>query len=178
MEYKTIKSLNNTYLAGFDGSIKRITDVVDFGNNKRKIGGTCLKPKTKKNGYLEVNPYINKVGKSRYVHRLVAEAWLGVIVDKMTINHKDGNKQNNTVSNLEIVSMSDNLKHSYRLGLREPLCIRGSDSVLSKLTESLVIKMRKEHSIHRSIKQICLDYPEYSQGCLAKAIYKQTWSHV
>ncbi len=55
-------------------------------------------------------------GKNYYIHRLVVESFIGEIGD-MCVNHKDGNKHNNELSNLEIVTRSQNLLHStYVLG--------------------------------------------------------------
>lgn len=70
-------------------------------------------------GYKKVN--ISKIGKKSgkqmYVHRLVAELFLGGIPDGMQVNHKDGNKENNHVSNLEVVSAKENIKHMHDSGL-------------------------------------------------------------
>ena len=52
------------------------------------------------------------------VHRLVAYAFLGKPEnEKMTVNHKDGNRENNNVENLEWVSLGDNIRHAFRNGL-------------------------------------------------------------
>lgn len=55
--------------------------------------------------------------KNFLVHRLVAEAFYGPIVEGKVVNHKDGLKTNNRVSNIEVVSPSENTKHAYRSGL-------------------------------------------------------------
>jgi hypothetical protein len=57
---------------------------------------------------------LRKGGRSfrRYRHRLVVETYLGVIDDTNQVNHIDGNKHNNHVSNLEICSASENMKHA------------------------------------------------------------------
>lgn len=52
-----------------------------------------------------------------YKHRLVAEMFLGGIPKGMQVNHKDGNKENNHVSNLEVVSAKENIKHMHDSGL-------------------------------------------------------------
>lgn len=50
--------------------------------------------------------------KSKQVHRLVAEAFLGC-TDELEVNHKDGNPLNNHIDNLECVSRSENIKHAF-----------------------------------------------------------------
>ena len=52
-----------------------------------------------------------------YVHRIVAGAFIPNILDKPFINHKDGNKLNNDMSNLEWVTASENTMHAYESGL-------------------------------------------------------------
>lgn len=69
---------------------------------------------SKQAGYLV---YGSKLG---FVHRLVATHFIGNIPKGMTVNHKDGNKLNNHVDNLEIVSRSENQKHAYQHGLQLP----------------------------------------------------------
>ena len=87
----------------------------------RKIG-RCKKPKfmtpkPNQKGYLRVCFSIG--GKKRYyrVHRLVAQAFIPNPDNKPQINHKDGNKLNNNVSNLEWVTNQENCEHAQRNGL-------------------------------------------------------------
>lgn len=68
-----------------------------------------------KNEYLVVNLYKNNKGKNMFVHRLVAEAFLDNFNKELEVNHKDGNKQNNCIENLEMLTRSENQKHAYEV---------------------------------------------------------------
>lgn len=77
---------------------------------------------TKPDGYRYA--WIKGIG-WRYVHRLVYETFIGSIPDNYEINHKDGNKLNNSVDNLELLTHKDNIIHSYKVLKRTIL--RGED---------------------------------------------------
>lgn len=82
--------------------------------------GRQLNPSIHKNGYYFVQP--RKMGKTCYmsVHRAVALTFLDKPSGKDFVNHKDGDKSNNDLSNLEWVTRSENMKHSYHeLGNRD-----------------------------------------------------------
>jgi hypothetical protein len=72
--------------------------------------------KTGHKGYVKVR--INR--KDQFVHRLVAIAYLENLENKETVNHIDGNKENNHVNNLEWCTRSENLQHAYDTGLHKP----------------------------------------------------------
>lgn len=75
--------------------------------------GKLLKPNRHGNGYL----FVNLAGKQVSVHRLVATAFIPNPMGKEQVNHKDGNKANNTVDNLEWCTASENTRHAVQNGL-------------------------------------------------------------
>lgn len=95
-----------------------------------------LKLTQHKHGYLHCG--LSKNGYQQYhlVHRLVAAAFLSPTPNSTEVNHKDGDKKNNRLDNLEWVTGSENQKHSYKLGLRKPM--RGSLHKRAILTEEQV----------------------------------------
>lgn len=104
-------------------------DVVGYeGIYKVSSNGEIYSTISKKNlcetksstGYFHVQLYLNHKAKTINVHTIVADAFLPEKEGCPEINHKDGNKANNSVGNLERVSKSENAKHAIRTGLRKP----------------------------------------------------------
>lgn len=74
---------------------------------------------SQKNGYFMVSLFFEGKHKRLYLHRLVAETFIPNPEGKAEVNHKDGNKLNNNLENLEWVTRGENLQHAYDTGLRE-----------------------------------------------------------
>ena len=75
-------------------------------------GKRILKPAITKNGYLNVVFCINQKKEHKFIHRLVAETFIPNINNYSTVNHKDENKLNNCVENLEWLSVEGNNRYS------------------------------------------------------------------
>lgn len=88
-------------------------EVSNLGNIRNRKTGTIRKL-TNRNGYRKIR--INN--KDINVHKMVGETFFEGDHTGLEINHKDGNKANNTVNNLEWVTASENVKHAYRTGLK------------------------------------------------------------
>lgn len=73
------------------------------------------------------------------LHRLVYSSFVGDIPEGMQINHIDGNKANNHISNLEVCTPSENVRHAYELGLASGHC--GEANGNAKVTEEDVRQM-------------------------------------
>ena len=78
-----------------------------------------LKPRNSGYGAYLTVALINDNGerKTKFIHRLVAETYIPKKDNKLIVNHIDGNKYNNHVSNLEWVTVSENIQHAYDTGL-------------------------------------------------------------
>lgn len=74
----------------------------------------------KKTGYIQVSLSLKGKAKEHSVHQLVAKAFIDNPNNYTEVNHKDGKKRNNKKVNLEWCSRSENLKHAYATGLRNP----------------------------------------------------------
>lgn len=90
----------------------------EYGTVYNLKKGTILVPRKTKRGYLRINLRINKKPISFFVHRLVALTYIPNPENKPQVNHIDGVKTNNSVSNLEWVTNQENLEHAVRTGLR------------------------------------------------------------
>lgn len=73
-----------------------------------------------KGGYINVHIYVNGKEIKRGVHCMVAETYIPNPENKATVNHKDGNKENNWDWNLEWATQSENNIHAVNNGLRKP----------------------------------------------------------
>ena len=91
-------------------------EVSNLGNIRNTKSGQVLNPGVSGNGYKQVSLKMKDTGKfcKRYVHRLVAQYWLPNPENKREVNHKNLDKTDNRVENLEWVTSSDNQKHKYQ----------------------------------------------------------------
>ena len=106
MEYKNITVNGESLGVSQCGSLLRNSN----GGRWRKAGEYVSSGKQRKDGYWVVNVK----GAPKYIHRLVAEAWVGVIPDGMQVHHVDGDRSNNTASNLRIMSAEDHQAETSR----------------------------------------------------------------
>ena len=89
----------------------------EFGEVKNIKRGNKLKPRVDTRGYLSIQFKVNNTTLNRTIHRLVGITFLENIHNLPELNHIDGNKLNNHVSNLEWVTKSQNMQHAHDSGL-------------------------------------------------------------
>lgn len=100
-------------IEGYEG-LYEISNYGQVRTRKNQI----LKANIINGGYEQVSLYSSSQKKSCLVHRLVAQAFIPNPKDKPQVNHIDGNKRNNAVTNLEWTSAKENMKHSVENNIR------------------------------------------------------------
>lgn len=99
-------------VAGYEGLYEVST------NGRVRRNGHIRKTRVDYRGYEAISLYKCSKGRNFKIHRLVASAFIENPENKRTVNHKDGNKLNNNVENLEWATHSENLIHASKIGLR------------------------------------------------------------
>lgn len=95
----------------------------NLGNVRRKTPGRKtwpgrpVKRHLMKIGYYMVGPTVNGKNVNTYVHVIIAELFLGPCPVGCEVNHIDGDKTNNVVTNLEYVTHQENMRHARRHGM-------------------------------------------------------------
>jgi len=146
----------------------------------KKTGKPRIQYKNK-NGYPMVNYRCNQTQTTYnyYVHRLVAEMFIGEIPSEMCVNHKDGNKTNNDVSNLEIVTYKENMRHAHDNGLKNGHF--GEKNGMGKLKDSETIELIKDILKGLTNDEVAKKYNLHSRYVSLirhKRRQKKAWEHV
>lgn len=93
-------------------------EISNYGQVRNNYTNKILK-QTLVSGYLRITLTTNNRKTTSKIHRLVATRFLVRSNETHIVNHKDGNKLNNHVENLEWISQSENVKHAFNLGLNK-----------------------------------------------------------
>lgn len=116
--------------------------------------------------------------KVRYVHRLVALAYIPNPLALPSINHIDGDKANNTVDNLEWVTPKQNTQHAIQTDLWKPPAVRyGEEAHSAKLTEANVLEMRRLRKAGVKVKELQNIFG-VANTTVYSALSGITWKHL
>jgi hypothetical protein len=142
--------------------------VVRNEDNNKTLKGTSL---SKNNRYVKIH-----LDKFYALHRLVALHFIPNPDNLPCINHKDGNRYNNTVSNLEWCTQQDNVKHAYKTKLKTN---EGEKNPTAKLTEEDVRKIWALKDSNLTARQI-RDRLKLNVSIDAIKLVRQgkNWSHI
>lgn len=162
--WKDIKNYEGIYQVSNYGNVRSFKKWCGNNHLKKWVNETSiLKATDNGNGYLIVR--LNKYGtrKNFYIHRLVATYFLDNPSNKNIVNHKDYNKYNNNVSNLEWVTQKENVNYSIK-NMKHRKLITHSN------TNEKYITFRASKNVYRVI----IDKKEYgSFKTIKEAIIKR-----
>jgi hypothetical protein len=134
--------------------------------------GKELKPISHHTGYQVYT--MRKDGKQKQVraHRFIWEALVGEIPDHLVINHKDGDKHNNHITNLELVTSSENTQH--RFDVLKQKAPKGEQTNKNKITADDVRFIRDSELSHKQLADKYGLHPNYIS--LVKS--RKRWRHI
>lgn len=168
--WKDIKGYEGLYQVSNTGKVRSL----NFNRTKRQ---KIIKPYKQKNGYMYV--CLSKDGKKtlKRIHRLIAETFL---IEKLDVNHKDGNKANNNVENLELCTRKENIKEAFKLKLSTSNLYnwrknkyRTAEIEQYDLNGNFI---RKWESISKINKELGFQYSGISKCCKGK--YKKAYGYI
>lgn len=148
-----------------------ITQDGNVWSSKRNI---WLKQYIQSKGYLWVALYCGLKRSNRTVHRLVAEAFIPNPDNKPEVNHKDGIKTNNNVSNLEWSTSSENKLHKHHVLMKQ----NGEQHPHHKLTESEVQYIRTSYIPKITTFQMLADELNVDRSVVHRIYHNKSWKHV
>lgn len=167
---------------GYEGlyQVSNMGRIMRVAGGQGAQAGRILKPILNRHtGYLHVGLYRDGKRTYLYVHRLVATAFLGVqLSPNHEINHKNGNRADNRVENLEWITRSENHKHAYRVLGREAAPSRGEAHGGSKLTRRDVRQIRKLYKTGDHTQADLAEMFGVAKPTIGHITRRETWKHV
>ena len=103
----------------YKGNVIPNYEVSTHGNIRRKETGKLLKERTNNARYIFISVMMDKKGYNISAHRAVAETFIKNPENLKQVNHKDRNRSNNYLENLEWISPRDNILYSFKMGRKQ-----------------------------------------------------------
>jgi hypothetical protein len=176
-EWNDIIGFDGFYQASNLGQIRSCNRTVTYvDGRKRFCGGQVLKPYLNPRGYLAVCLHKDQKNKVCTVHELVMLAFIGVRPKAFDINHIDGVKTNNYLSNLEYCSKSDNVRHSFAMGLQ--VNPRGEKHNRAKLSEYQILEIRRLYAAGEVNQVQIASIYDVTKNNINSIVNRKTWRHL
>ena len=152
--WKDVSGYEGLYQVSCSGLIRSIDKIINGCNYKpRRIIGKILTPYISLNGYLTITLSKNNVLKNHRLHRIIAKAFLSNPQNLPEINHKNENKRDNNITNLEWCTKLYNIRYGNGISKRSKL---NTNQVFSILKDGRTLKeIAKDYNVHfTTISQI------------------------
>lgn len=144
--WRPVVGFDGLYEVSGHGRVRRVGKAARTGRGRGGGArvGRVLKLQPVPGGYLKAQLWRNGVMTPRLAHVLVAAAFIGPCPDGQEVNHRDGVKSNNQADNLEYLTRPDNMRHAYRMGLRDATrYVTGESHPNAKLTAADAAAIRR-----------------------------------
>lgn len=166
---KDVKGFEGVYFVDDSGKV--------FSKRRQGNKGGEIAPVKSTGGYFRV--YLRNKGprKTVLLHRVVAEAFIPNPENKPCVNHKNGDKSDNSVENLEWVTYSENMKHAVKNGLNAIPGLCGEKHPNSKLSWKSVSDIRRCFSDGESPRTLAKKYGITREQVYNIVNFKQ-WTHI
>ena len=169
-EWRDVMGFESRYQVSDEGQVRRIAPGLNT------YVGKILKLRLLK-GYPSVVLHTDGRPVYRYIHALVAEAFLGLRPNGCEVNHKNGDKTDNRVDNLEWVTKSENALHALHvLGTKCVPPTRGEANGRAKLTELDVLEIRRLYEMGAGTQQQLAQQYEVHQETVGYVVRRKTWA--
>jgi hypothetical protein len=168
-EWRPVDGFELDYSVSNLGRVRRET------SGRATYAGRLLKVRPNPKGYLYVFPSAQGKRRVLYIHSLVAKAFIGPRPEGYEVNHRDGDKTNNTRANLEYVTGTDNIRHGFAEGLI--VSPKGTAHGMAILTVDEVKAIREMARQGRSQRSIAIAFG-VAQGTVSAVILRKHWAHI
>jgi len=178
IKYNTNSVLENQTYSFANEIWKKIQEYpkYEISNLGRIRKNNYIKKRILDSGYYRVHLSKNNKQKTLYVHVLLATTFIKEIPKNYIVNHKDGNKLNNNLSNLEIITKKENVKHAYKNGLIHTR--KGENHQNSKLKKDDIIEILRLRNIEKLTQQKIADKFNISREHARAIINNKKWKHI
>lgn len=161
------------YEVSDEGEVRSVDRTVARNGKPAQIRGKLLKPRKHSQGYRSVSMTGQK---QATIHSLVMEAFVGPRPLGTDINHKNGDKADNRLENLEYCSRSQNMTHAVKTGLMPPPPIkRGTSQHLCRLDEKQVRRIRAWHAEGGGVAQMARHY-DVGESTIRNIVRRTSWA--
>lgn len=170
--FKDIPNYEGIYKMSNNGNVKSF--------HKKKIG-MILKPSKNNGGYLHVNLFKNKTGKHFDIHRLVAITWIPNPHNYPEVHHKNYNKLDNRVENLEWLTAKQHRANAIKNGRHFNFSIinhDGENNGRAKLKNNDISEIRQLYKNHKLTQTKLGKKFGVSQAQIGLIVNNKSWKHL
>ena len=181
--WKDVVGYKGLYQVSNFGNVKSLDRIVNKPNGVSYLrkGKICTQSKSNL-GYMTVGFTVNNKKVNKYVHRLVAEAFITNMNDYPQVNHIDCDKTNNRMYNLEWCTNSQNHIHASKNGLNKlhlhRVAYSGEENGRSLLTKEQVLEIKQKYIPYKySAKKLSKEY-NISESCITHILNNTSWKEI